>query len=124
MSLLGPAQTAFLPQDAYRRDDGAPPLDVHTAGEHEPPDAFDQGLFLEHLRALRAGHPARPPASSSMARRRGGRTVLREKRRLGGPEQAHERLGQGTRPSAAEATADADEERPTQGVGERAHKRR
>ncbi len=74
MSLLGPAQTAFLPQDAYRRDDGAPPLDVHTAGEHEPPDAFDQGLFLEHLRALRAGHPARPPASSSMARRRGGRT--------------------------------------------------
>jgi hypothetical protein len=50
--------------------------------------------------------------------------VLGEKRRLGGPEQAHERLGQGARPSAAEATADADEERPTQGVGQRAHKRR
>lgn len=66
VSLLGPDLTAVLAHDAYCRD-GAPWLD-RGAASHDLPDTHHQGLFLEHLAALRAGQAVRPPTSSSIAR--------------------------------------------------------
>jgi uridine kinase len=54
---LGPAQTALLTHEAYYRD-GAPARDGAMSNVL---GAVDQALFLEHLQALRAGRPIRPP---------------------------------------------------------------
>jgi uridine kinase len=72
VTLLGPAQTALLAHSAYHRDGGARTADASAAVNYAVPDAFDRALFLEHLAALRAGHPVRPPSYCFVTHRRTG----------------------------------------------------
>jgi uridine kinase len=58
---LGPTQTALLTHEAYYRH-GAPARDGAMSNVLS---GVDQALFLEHLRALRAGRPIRPPRDSA-----------------------------------------------------------
>ena len=58
---LGADRVALLCHDAYYRDRGALEPAARGAVNYDVPDALDQPLFLEHLRALRAGRPVRPP---------------------------------------------------------------
>src|SRR5437588_727236 len=56
---LGPAGVAILCHDAYYRDRSDLPAAERAALNYDVPDALDTPLVLEHLRALRAGLPAR-----------------------------------------------------------------
>jgi uridine kinase len=72
VAALGPARAAMLAHDAYYRD-GAGRLDERPDTiNYDVPEAFDQALFLEHLGALRAGLPVRPPAYCFVTHRRTG----------------------------------------------------
>lgn len=69
---LGPARTALLAYDAYYRDGSALSPEQRAALNYDVPEAFDHALFLEHLAALRAGRPVRPPAYCFVTHRRTG----------------------------------------------------
>jgi uridine kinase len=69
---LGPARAALLAHDAYYRDGGGRPPSTRGTVNYDVPDAFDQALFLEHLAALRAGLPVRPPVYCFRTHRRTG----------------------------------------------------
>jgi len=69
---LGPARVSTLCHDAYYRDRGDMPAAERAAVNYDVPDAFDTPLFLQHLRALRAGRPARPPRYCFVTHRRIG----------------------------------------------------
>ncbi len=72
IATLGPARATLLTHDAYYRDGGAPPPETRATVNYDVPDAFDQALFLEHLAALRAWRPVRPPAYCFATHRRTG----------------------------------------------------
>ena len=69
---LGPEHVARLCHDAYYRDRGELPAAERAALNYDAPDALDTPLFLEHVRALRAGRPARPPRYCFSTHRRIG----------------------------------------------------
>ena len=50
-----------LSQDCYYKDQTHVPLPQRYALNYDEPAAFDNALFLAHLRALRAGSPIRAP---------------------------------------------------------------
>jgi uridine kinase len=58
---LGADQVAYLSHDAYYRDRSGLSAEARTEANYDVPDAFDQGLFLLHLGALRAGAAVCPP---------------------------------------------------------------
>ena len=72
VSALGPARTAVLAHDAYYRDRSALLPEHRPEINYDVPEAFDQVLFVEHLTALRAGRPVRPPAYCFVTHRRTG----------------------------------------------------
>jgi uridine kinase len=76
VTILGPAQTVLVSHHAYYRDGGAPPVDARASVNYAVPDAFDRTLFLEHLGALRAGHPVRPPTYCLVTHRRTGQAAV------------------------------------------------
>jgi uridine kinase len=67
---LGAELVTVLCHDAYYRD--RPALSARARAElnYDLPEAFDQPLFLEHLAALRAGVPVRPPTYCFVTHRR------------------------------------------------------
>lgn len=69
---LGHGRTALLSHDAYYRDSSTLPPDQRAEVNYDVPEAFDQALFLEHLAALRAGQPVRPPVYCFVTHRRTG----------------------------------------------------
>lgn len=69
---LGPDRVALLCHDAYYRDRGALPPEARGTLNYDVPEALDQQLFLEHLGALRAGLPVRPPTYCFVTHRRTG----------------------------------------------------
>jgi uridine kinase len=71
----GPDRTALLAHDAYYRDGSALPPEQRSAVNYDAPEAFDQGLFLDHLAALRAGRPVQPPDYCFVTHRRTGYTA-------------------------------------------------
>lgn len=72
VTTLGPAQAARLAHDAYYRDRATLPAPARAALDYDMPEAFDQTLFLDHLAALRAGRPVRPPVYCFATHRRTG----------------------------------------------------
>lgn len=72
VTALGPTRAAVLAHDAYYRDGSALPPEQRRAVNYDVPEAIDQALFLEHLAALRAGRPIRPPAYCFATHRRTG----------------------------------------------------
>ena len=77
---LGPEGVALLCHDAYYRDRGELPAAERAALNYDVPDALDTPLFLEHVRALRAGLPARPPRYCFSTHRRIGEDAVVEAR--------------------------------------------
>ncbi|HEU4370457.1 MAG TPA: uridine kinase [Methylomirabilota bacterium] len=69
---LGVHRVALLCHDAYYRDRGALPAETRSSLNYDVPDALDQRLFVEHLAALRAGWPVRPPVYCFVTHRRTG----------------------------------------------------
>lgn len=69
---LGPGQVATLCHDAYYRDRGDLPAAARAALDYDAPDALDTPLFVDHLRALRAGVTVRPPRYCFSTHRRLG----------------------------------------------------
>ena len=76
LAALGPTRTALLEHDAYYRDRSTVPPDRRATLDFDTPDAFDQRLFLEHLSALRAGLPVRPPVYCFRTHRRTGTAAV------------------------------------------------
>lgn len=72
VTALGPARAVVLAHDAYYRDGAALRPEERRARNYDVPEAFDQALFLEHLAALRAGLPVRPPAYCFVTHQRTG----------------------------------------------------
>jgi uridine kinase len=72
VAALGPARAATLAHDAYYRDGAGRLGERPDTINYDVPEAFDQALFLEHLAALRAGLPVRPPAYCFVTHRRTG----------------------------------------------------
>jgi uridine kinase len=70
--LLGPERVALLSHDAYYRDRPELPAAERAQLNYDVPEAFDQALFLGHLRALRAGATVRPPRYCFSTHRRIG----------------------------------------------------
>ena len=79
---LGPARVACLAHDAYYadrpdRDDGA-----RAAADYDVPGALDHALFVNHLRALRAGVAVAPPRYCFATHRRAGSGPVVEPREI------------------------------------------
>jgi uridine kinase len=77
---LGSDRVAVLCHDAYYRDRSELAAAERAALNYDIPDAFDAGLFLDHLRALRAGQPIRPPRYCFVTHRRIGADAVVEPR--------------------------------------------
>jgi uridine kinase len=77
---LGPEQVSTLCHDAYYRDRRDLPAAERATLNYDIPDALDTALFLEHLRALRAGLPVRPPRYCFVTHRRIGEDPIVEPR--------------------------------------------
>ena len=58
---VGRENVVFLQQDAYYRDLGDMPLEVKHHLNFDHPDALDNDLLVNHLRALRAGEAIDQP---------------------------------------------------------------
>jgi uridine kinase len=70
---LRPATVVRLPLDAYYHDRSALPPAARERLNFDVPEALDVDLFVDHLRALRRGHPVRPPEYCFVTHcRRGG----------------------------------------------------
>lgn len=61
---LGDLEACVLTHDAYYLDRGALPTAARAALDYDTPEALDGPLFRDHLQALRAGLPVRPPRYS------------------------------------------------------------
>ncbi|HEU4752838.1 MAG TPA: uridine kinase [Armatimonadota bacterium] len=81
LEALGPEQVALLEQDAYYRDRADLTPDARAGLNYDHPDAIDEALLVEHLRALKAGHPVRAPRYDFVAHARTPETRLIEARR-------------------------------------------
>lgn len=77
---LGADRVAVLCHDAYYRDRSELPAAQRAALNYDLPDALDTELFVEHLRALRAGQPVRPPRYCFVTHRRIGHDPVVEAR--------------------------------------------
>ena len=77
---LGPEQVSALCHDAYYRDRRDLPAAERATLNYDLPDALDTALFLEHLRALRAGVAVRPPRYCFVTHRRIGEDPVVEPR--------------------------------------------
>ncbi len=55
LQAVGAHEVAFLQQDSYYRDLEALPLDYRRKVNFDHPDAIDNDLMVEHLRALKEG---------------------------------------------------------------------
>jgi uridine kinase len=54
-------EVVFLQQDSYYRNLDELPLDIRNVVNFDHPDAIDNNLLVEHLRALKAGRAAEVP---------------------------------------------------------------
>jgi uridine kinase len=61
---LGRERVSVLSHDAYYRDRSYLPAEQRGVLNYDVPEAFDVPLFVEHLRALRAGLPVEAPVYS------------------------------------------------------------
>ncbi len=75
IAMAGHQRVAVLALDAYYRDDAHLPIEERARINYDHPDAFDWPLYVEHLRALRAGQPVDVPVYDFAEFRRSGRTV-------------------------------------------------
>jgi uridine kinase len=58
---VGKSEVGFLQQDSYYRNLDQMPLDIHGQINFDHPDALDNDLLVEHLRALKRGESVELP---------------------------------------------------------------
>jgi uridine kinase len=75
-------QVAFLQQDSYYRNLGNMPVDLRHQINFDHPDALDNGLFINHVQALRAGEAIEMPVYDFAHHARRSETVHVEPRRI------------------------------------------
>lgn len=61
LQAVGAHEVAFIQQDSYYRDLDQMPLDYRRKVNFDHPDAIDNDLLVEHLRALKAGRAVELP---------------------------------------------------------------
>src|SRR6476646_5935865 len=61
LEALGRGRVALLEQDAYYRDRSDLSPAERAALNYDHPDAIDEALMAEHVRALKAGQPVEAP---------------------------------------------------------------
>jgi uridine kinase len=79
-AILGADRVGTLSHEAYYCDRGELPAALRTTLAYDAPEAVDTELFLEHLAALRARRPVRPPRYCFSTHRRIGVGALVEPR--------------------------------------------
>jgi uridine kinase len=79
-AILGADRVGTLSHEAYYCDRGELPAAQRTTLAYDAPEAVDTELFLEHLAALRARRPVRPPRYCFSMHRRTGVGALVEPR--------------------------------------------
>jgi uridine kinase len=79
-AILGADRVGTLSHEAYYCDRGELPAAQRTTLAYDAPEAVDTELFLEHLAALRARRPVRPPRYCFSTHRRIGVGALVEPR--------------------------------------------
>lgn len=68
-------QVAYLQQDSYYRNLGDMPLELRRLINFDHPDALDHGLFVNHVKALRAGEAVAVPVYDFTAHTRRNETI-------------------------------------------------
>jgi uridine kinase len=76
------SHVAFLQQDSYYRNLGDMPIDLRHQINFDHPDALDNGLFINHVQALRAGEAIEMPVYDFAHHMRRNETVHVEPRRI------------------------------------------
>src|SRR3712207_3884599 len=61
LETVSKAEVVFLQQDSYYRDLEQLPLDIRNVVNFDHPDAIDNDLLAEHLRALKRGEAVELP---------------------------------------------------------------
>lgn len=79
---LGSEQISRLDHDAYYQDRRELAAAARAALNYNVPDALDMPLFLDHLRALRAGRAVCPPRYCFVTHRRIGADAVVEPRQV------------------------------------------
>jgi uridine kinase len=72
---IGDPNVIYLQQDSYYRDLGGMPLDLRHRVNFDQPDAFDNELMVNHLKALRAGESIERPIYDFVAHSRKPETI-------------------------------------------------
>jgi uridine kinase len=72
---LSTSRVAFIDQDSYYRDLSGMPLHERREVNFDHPDAFDQELLVDQLKALKAGRAVEKPVYDFVESTRTGRTV-------------------------------------------------
>ena len=68
-------QVAYLQQDSYYRNLGDMPLELRRLINFDHPDALDHSLFVNHVKALRAGEAVAVPVYDFTAHTRRNETI-------------------------------------------------
>jgi uridine kinase len=81
-AIVGGDGVATLSHEAYYADRPALPAAERASLAYDTPEAIDTDVFLEHLAALRAGRPVRPPRYCFSTHRRVGMDAAVEPRAI------------------------------------------
>src|SRR5262249_32977928 len=66
----------YLQQDSYYRNLGDMPIELRHQINFDHPDALDNDLFINHVKALRAGEPIEMPVYDFSLHSRRTETIL------------------------------------------------
>jgi len=72
---IGESRIAFLPHDAYYRDQADLPYEERVKVNYDHPDALETGLLIEHIESLKAGHSIDLPVYDFVAYTRSPETI-------------------------------------------------
>ena len=73
---VGRDKIAFLPHDAYYRDQKQLPLEERVKVNYDHPDSLETELLIAHIEQLKAGHPVERPVYDFTIHNRKVETVL------------------------------------------------
>lgn len=72
---IGENRIAFLPHDAYYRDQAELPYEERKKVNYDHPDALETSLLIQHIKALQAGHAIDLPVYDFVAYTRSAETI-------------------------------------------------
>lgn len=75
VDIVGRDAVVYLQMDAYYRDQSHLTFEERTAINYDHPDSFEVELLVEHIEALRAGHPIERPVYDFASHTRTDETI-------------------------------------------------